>query len=365
MGWTIDPANHEGKAFIGIIILLLILDFCLLVSRLVIRAKHSDLSDYVLIFGFLATIGLVVAMYDTYAHGYGMTTSHFTLGDLNESWKLFAPTEILWNAGTTSIRISMMLFYQQLFHPVRTFCKLTMVLIGINIANFITVFIIALSICQPMSYVFLRVGKGHCGNAMAYETYTAASAILFDGLVVVLPMPLLWRLQIKTSKKWGLSLVLGLGVVVCTLTVVRLIASYVYMADDLPKQNALVDFITGLEPTLGILIACLPFLPQVSSRLRRRYNSTFGSQATGSKDTSHNTGVSSAARPFNRLQDTELLQTGGRSGNHRAEAVRSDSFSEDLESANMSDLKGSTSPTRTRSILVSSKFVVREDESSR
>ncbi|PWY86716.1 hypothetical protein BO70DRAFT_394734 [Aspergillus heteromorphus CBS 117.55] len=122
MGWTIERDNKEGQVFIALMILLLIIDFVLVLARQYARTTqsyHSLLSDYVLWFAMAMTIGLVVTMYDTYTHGFGMTTAHYTMGDLEESWrtKLFAPTIILWNAATTAVRVSMVIFYRQIFAP--------------------------------------------------------------------------------------------------------------------------------------------------------------------------------------------------------------------------------------------------------
>ena len=46
----------------------------------------------------------------------------------------------------------------------------------------------------------------------------------------------------------------------------RLIASIYYEPNNYTKSAALTTLITGLEPTIGIINACLPFLPPIAER---------------------------------------------------------------------------------------------------
>ena len=125
--------------------------------------------------------------------------------------QLFPATQILWNSATTCIRISVILLYRQLLGPVKVFGRVCIGIAVLNIVNFICIFIVTLTICRPLSYIYLRVGPGHCGNIKAFETYTAVISIVLDTTVVVLPLPLLWKLQMKTGKKIGITVILSLG----------------------------------------------------------------------------------------------------------------------------------------------------------
>ena len=51
------------------------------------------------------------------------------------------------------------------------------------------------------------------------------------------------------------------------LTLTRFLATFYYEANDYTKQSALVALITGLEPILGLINACLPFLHSVLKRV--------------------------------------------------------------------------------------------------
>ena len=197
---------------------------------------------------------------------------------------------MIWNAATTSIRISILLFYIHIF-AIQRFRQTCWVVIGLNVASFVAVEISTGLICKPIGYSYNRtIPGGHCGDLSTFERFTAVWNLLCDAALVVLPMPILWNLQMKTKKKVGLSIVFGAGTMcvsyrfflpdfgclifysfghansccrTCLLTVTRVFISAYYERDNNTKQNAIVALITGLEPILGVLIACLPFLPAV------------------------------------------------------------------------------------------------------
>jgi hypothetical protein len=75
---------------------------------------------------------------------------------------------------------------------------------------------------------------------------------------------------------------------ICLMTLTRIFVTSYYMTDNFTRQNGIVAFITGLEPIVGIINACLPHFPPV---FRRLGSSTFAT--TLSKV--FNTGVSNNA----------------------------------------------------------------------
>lgn len=83
---------------------------------------------------------------------------------------------------------------------------------AINIAGLISVILGACLICQPISYaVDKTIPDGHCGNLLAFEAYTAILTVILDVMVIVLPLPIVWKLQMRTKRKIELSIVFGMG----------------------------------------------------------------------------------------------------------------------------------------------------------
>ncbi|KAL3462034.1 hypothetical protein BJX64DRAFT_288775 [Aspergillus heterothallicus] len=243
MAWTIAEDNHLGRGFMGTILALIVIDFFCLIIRLYTRFLQRtvpDLSDYMLLIGFL-----------------------------------MAPGSIVWYGSTAAIRVSMTLFYRQLFHPVKTFIRISSGVIALNALALLVVIVTVLTICRPMRYAAFPEGDGHCGDVRSFQSYTSASAIVLDAITVALPMPLLWNLSMTRRRKWGLSVIFGLGILICATTVLRLIISYEFYPNRPTIQAAVASFLAGLEPTLGIIIACMPFFPAFLARLRVRHGRRF------------------------------------------------------------------------------------------
>ena len=70
-----------------------------------------------------------------------------------------------------------------------------------------------LLICRPLAYYWDPLLEHTCGNTEA--AYLAAHVInlVTDISVIVLPMPVLWNLNMRASKKLGISIMFGGGAV--------------------------------------------------------------------------------------------------------------------------------------------------------
>ena len=203
------------------------------------------------------------------------------------------------------------------------------------------VFIIisAFTICQPFSYFWDKSQNGHCGNQIALYMAGGIFNLLLDMTVVALPMPMLWGLQMATGKKVALTGVFGLGAGyvnptspslgfgfqailtifdqrnrICIVTILR-----IKYLNDLDLHNitysiAPEGLFTLLEPTLGIISACLPAIRPVINKLSRNApipsSEQYGSKAARSasarpsaRHSSHGQNSGFAPKRFQRLDD--------------------------------------------------------------
>lgn len=81
--------------------------------------------------------------------------------------------------------------------------------------------------------------------------------ILTDIFILILPIPLVWRLQVSKSRRWQLVLVFSLGGLVCLISFVRLFFLRVGMWDA-SYDDVRVTTLSAIECCVGILSACLP-----------------------------------------------------------------------------------------------------------
>lgn len=83
--------------------------------------------------------------------------------------------------------------------------------LGLCIAWTIMVISIGAGLCRPFSYNWNRDQDGSCGNSVAAYISIAATDIGVDAVLITLPMPWLWRLQMATKTKIGLTVVFALA----------------------------------------------------------------------------------------------------------------------------------------------------------
>ena len=107
----------------------------------------------------------------------------------------------------------MILLYIRIF-AIPTFRYVCWSVIGLNAAIFLSIFLGTLLICRPISYSFVKtIPNGTCGSLSSFELYTAIMNLMMDLIVVVLPLPMLWRLHMSSRKKIQLTFVFGMGAV--------------------------------------------------------------------------------------------------------------------------------------------------------
>ena len=74
---------------------------------------------------------------------------------------------------------------------------------------------------------------GSCGDQELLDMYIAILNLLQDVVVVVLPMPILWGLQMARSRKAALSCIFGIGIMYGSRPYQSLVALYQEVLTDL------------------------------------------------------------------------------------------------------------------------------------
>lgn len=85
-------------------------------------------------------------------------------------------------------------------------------------------------ICQPVAYRWNRTIDGICGDQKRLDLFIAVFNLILDVTVVVLPMPILWGLQMPTKKKVVLSGIFGMGIAYDTLRLTGNLSADVFSA---------------------------------------------------------------------------------------------------------------------------------------
>ena len=87
-----------------------------------------------------------------------------------------------------------------------------MIIVGVQVAWWIS-FLLALTfVCTPVAYFWDKtLPGGSCANILVLLYVATGTNFVADVLVLVLPIPVLWGLQMKPARKLGIIGVLLLG----------------------------------------------------------------------------------------------------------------------------------------------------------
>ena len=114
------------------------------------------------------------------------------------------------------MKLSILDLYITIF-PDLIFRRMCYLAITLTAGYFISVFLEAFLLCRPIAYNWDKtVPGGHCADLNLAYLIAGIMNLLIDALVVALPMPMLWRLQMPLSKKLGVTGMFSLGIMLET-----------------------------------------------------------------------------------------------------------------------------------------------------
>ena len=82
---------------------------------------------------------------------------------------------------------------------------------GLVVAFFIGQILTAVLICRPVALQWDKGIDGKCGKVVGQEIALAVVNMVIDAIIVALPMPVVWHLQMPVKKKVGISSMFALG----------------------------------------------------------------------------------------------------------------------------------------------------------
>ncbi|KAL8859974.1 MAG: hypothetical protein Q9178_003523 [Gyalolechia marmorata] len=204
-------------------------------------------------------------------HGVGKHAHTIFESDLHQALEAFYISQIFYKATINSTKISIIFLYRRIFTNIVWFRRLTCVIM-IYIAFYAIATILATIFqCTPIKRAIDHSLPGHCLNNTGFWFANAINNIVTDIITLVLPQPLIHRLQMPKGIKVGLYMIFGLGMFVCTTSFLRMTTLSVSSKNpDTTHGTMLSTLWSNVEANTGIICACLPTLKKPVSALYRR-----------------------------------------------------------------------------------------------
>ncbi|GKZ24649.1 hypothetical protein AbraIFM66951_011920 [Aspergillus brasiliensis] len=220
------------------------------------------------------------------AGGYGWNITTVPMDKLVVSLKALFACEWFFVVAQAAFRLAILCLYLEIFRGIvfRWCTIITMVIVTLYcIASMLTIALI----CRPINANWNVMIKKTCGDMAKTEYASAGFNFTVDLLIVSLPMPIVWTLQMPKEKKVSVTGAFLLGLVTAGVNIERIIQFKT--CDQANNTYCILDasVLIMAEITCGILVSCAPTLGPIFFRARahtykpaasvRRGLRTFGS----------------------------------------------------------------------------------------
>lgn len=156
----------------------------------------------------------------------------------------------------------------------------------------------------------------HCVNPNLLLLVPGGINCVLDVLIVLIPLPLLWRLRTTKNQKITLTAIFVVGGFVCVCSIIRLVVLSRLQDVDLTWNYINAAIWTATEPSMGVISACLPSMRPLFNRIfsgtyrgptfkstRGKSAQDYGSGTSGRHMWSDSKGSTVDSRSFSRLED--------------------------------------------------------------
>ncbi|PKY07952.1 hypothetical protein P168DRAFT_314083 [Aspergillus campestris IBT 28561] len=257
---------------ISTLVLLAISTLCffLRVVAIYMRKRGWRSHDYFAGLSLFCLTGYVCdAIVGVAAGGYGAHVRTVPYNKLVISLKVFFASEWFWATSVASFRIAILLLYVDIFRK-RVFfwaaVSTGLLVVLYWVASILTIALL----CRPINVNWNRTTTGTCGDLRKTEFASAGFNMGIDLLVVLLPMPVVWTLQMSREKKFGVTAAFTLGMITAAVNLGRLIQTSICSSADLTYCAIDSSILVTAEMSSGILVACVPTLGPILFRTRAR-----------------------------------------------------------------------------------------------
>ncbi|KAL4927487.1 uncharacterized protein BDV17DRAFT_292487 [Aspergillus undulatus] len=175
-----------------------------------------------------------------------------------------------------TIKISILFLWKRIFNPSRQFRMFCWIMVGFITAWSISFFFATLFQCGTnWSWNWAPIGffLTECTNTLDMLTVFTGTDLLTDFIIMLMPVPIIWRLKMPTAKKIGVTSLFMVGIFTIGAGVARM---YIYLVTSYDKENN-PDFIADftlfilwseIEVNVAMVVCCMPVLAPVVGRSR-------------------------------------------------------------------------------------------------
>jgi hypothetical protein len=177
---------------------------------------------------------------------------------------------MMYKFSLQATKISLLLFYVRIFHHIAWFKKVSYATILFLLVYLVTTTIVSVLQCRPIQKAWDKSEQGTCINLNAFFVFNGSVAVATDLIVLMLPLPLVWGLQLPLTQKLSLLPVFGIGIFIVTVSSLRLHALIATPQSDI-TYDLEGTLWTIIEFNLAVVCACLPSIRIILAKIFPRF----------------------------------------------------------------------------------------------
>ncbi|KAH8666212.1 hypothetical protein BGZ61DRAFT_365547 [Ilyonectria robusta] len=229
-----------------------------LLARLRQRVSfHTD--DWLIIMSFWGLVANLAITLVLLHQGLGRHSGALTLAETQILLKTLIGAELLYVYVLGLLKMSILFFYNRIF-PVRDMKIGSRICGGVTLAWTLACTLAVLLQCRPMTKMWEPWLQGTCINTFVMQLVVSFLNILIDSSILLLPMPQIWKLHMKTSQKISLIAIFSVGSFAVFTSIFRFRVYWLYDGDDMSYTLAEACSWNIIEISSGVMSACLPSL---------------------------------------------------------------------------------------------------------
>ncbi|KAL6915039.1 hypothetical protein FSHL1_012711 [Fusarium sambucinum] len=194
---------------------------------------------------------------------FGQDIWQVNAGDLSHALKLFWIDCPFYSLLMGMTKVTIILFYIRLCHVYTRFCQVCWAIIVMVSLNTIVFMFLNIFQCTPIHWNWNRFSGNdvdfECMDLNKLQWSINITNIIFDVVVLALPIPLVWRMRSTFRRKLAIIFMFSLGIVVLVASCLKMRYNILYGH----STNITWDYMdlmvwAGIESSVSIAAPCLP-----------------------------------------------------------------------------------------------------------
>ncbi|KAI1337891.1 hypothetical protein F5Y15DRAFT_147223 [Xylariaceae sp. FL0016] len=193
-------------------------------------------------------------------------------GDLPMFFRTFWSGVVFYQITLLCVKTTLFLQYYRFIKQVGKYRHIYLTIMGLVVCWSISQIFTMIFLCVPVQGYWDKSVPAQCLPETTVQITNAVGNIITDVIVLLLPMPIVWRLNIKPAQKYSLIGIFSLGFFTCIVSILRLVR--MRMLEDMTIDSVPVSCWSLAELTTGVVCSTLPMLRPLAKKYIPVFRST-------------------------------------------------------------------------------------------